>query len=147
MAEKLLTIMLNEENYDKLKKKLLKKNTIDVQIKELALKYLDYIFQLKTCINEIKKEDKEFISDEDKNEFIYEYYCEIESSKYCLFECINIIELKNTLKDCMVNIETKITDCKYDLYPGFLCEPKSILEVSILHSTLENFREEISYLE
>lgn len=139
----ILRNIIDQEKYKELKKILMKKCTKYTFIKKLALDYIENILQLELFIKQTK-EDFEFLSDKDINELIFEYNCKLIAFKECLYECINIIELKKTLKDCNIKINSRINDCEYDLYPGFLCSQKSIQEASILHSILKDFKEKIT---
>lgn len=142
----MLIEMLDNENYESIKKELSQKTSVNSVIIELGLYYINTIIDSESEIYNIENDNTTPYSEGEKNDFIYEYYCEIETSKYCLYELLQIIKLKNTLEVSIQRIETSINDCKYDLYQGFLSDSKSILSISILYSKLLKFKEKISNL-
>ena len=139
----LLSEMLLEENYETIQIELLQKSP---EIYKLGLFYVNAIIKRKSLIKSLINDNIIPYPKEVNDEFIHEYYCELSAYEDCLFECIQIIELKNTLLDCLAEIEDKLDSYEDELYPGFLTSEESILEVSTMYSTLKKFKVEIEKL-
>ena len=138
--------MLKDKQYELIKNELLLQNVNHSVVNELAFSYVERIIKMESLINDIKNDNITPYPEGVRNEFIHEYSNELSAYEYCLFECIQIIELKKTLKDYCVELENSIDSYRYELYPGFLGSKESILEVSIMYSTLKRFKDEINTL-
>ena len=138
--------MLNYGNYECIKMELSQKNIDYSEIHKLVIFYLDLVIKRKSSINDILNDDITPYPKEVKNEFIHEYYCELNAYEDCLFECIKILEQKNTLQNCLLELDEKINSYESELYPGFLTSRESIIEISIMYSILKKFKVEINQL-